>query len=394
MISWDSFMETSLKLPGIKVNREEYLKDVFKAYGNVSDFSSQSPLSLFDDKIVEKVAKASINGHLISVSGASAAAGIPGGFAMFGTVPADMAQYYYHVIIIAQKLGYLYGWPDLLDDKKQFSESSRNIITLFVGIMMGASAANKAITEIGKNLSVQVAKRIPSQALTKTAYYPIIKQIGKWIGMKVTKETFAKGAAKVVPILGGLLSGGLTYFTFKPMAKKLQAKLKEDAGSYNFYGSEDGKMNFANGNYEDAEYCDSEENNTTNSTLNLDFIKIQVLINIAKIDFELHEKEIEFISEIINDSDLNDDEKMNLLNQLHTKDIAQVDLTQLKKDELYALTLIEALSSLVKVDEIIKPMEKIYFYKIVRELGYTREDVADMFDGRSDATVVSENLSI
>ncbi len=37
------------------------------------------------------------------------------------------------------------------------------------------------------------------------------------IGVKITKKTVEKTIANAVPILGGLISGGLTYFTFQPM---------------------------------------------------------------------------------------------------------------------------------------------------------------------------------
>ena len=39
----------------------------------------------------------------------SFAAGLPGGFAMLGTIPADLMQYYAHALRIMQKLAYLYG---------------------------------------------------------------------------------------------------------------------------------------------------------------------------------------------------------------------------------------------------------------------------------------------
>lgn len=56
--------------------------------------------------------------------------------------------------------------------------------------------------------------------------YPLVKQVAKWIGVSLTKQSFAKGVSKFVPILGGVVSGGLTYYTFKPQAKKLMGKLK------------------------------------------------------------------------------------------------------------------------------------------------------------------------
>jgi hypothetical protein len=32
---------------------------------------------------------------------------------MLATVPADIAQYYYHLIVAAQKIAYIYGMADL-----------------------------------------------------------------------------------------------------------------------------------------------------------------------------------------------------------------------------------------------------------------------------------------
>lgn len=45
----------------------------------------------------------------------------------------------------------------------------------------------------------------------------------------MTKDIFAKGVGKVIPILGGAISGGLTLATFKPMSHKLQKHLSEMA---------------------------------------------------------------------------------------------------------------------------------------------------------------------
>ena len=46
----------------------------------------------------------SINYELNKVTAISAAAGIPGGFTMVGTIPADITQYMGHLLRIAQKL--------------------------------------------------------------------------------------------------------------------------------------------------------------------------------------------------------------------------------------------------------------------------------------------------
>ncbi|MFU7515722.1 hypothetical protein [Clostridium sp. HCS.1] len=52
----------------------------------------------------------------------------------------------------------------------------------------------------------------------------------------MTKDVFAKGISKVVPIVGGAVSGGLTYVTFKSCANKLKNDFKElNLSDPNFY---------------------------------------------------------------------------------------------------------------------------------------------------------------
>ena len=41
------------------------------------------------------------------------------------------------------------------------------------------------------------------------------------MGAKVTKKTVEKTITKSVPLIGGVISGGLTYVTFRPMGGKL-----------------------------------------------------------------------------------------------------------------------------------------------------------------------------
>ena len=235
--------------------------------------------------------------------------------------------------------------------------------------MLGAQAANKLIGEIAKNISTQIAKRLSQKALTKTVYYPVIKQVAKWIGVKLTKDMFAKGVSKAVPIIGGMTSGMLTFVTFKPMANKLQKELRFEMEKYC------ARCSYSENSDDIQDLPTIEVENVEDDNVNLEMIKIQACINIAKIDFELADSEIVLITDMINDSSLDDDDKMKLLEQLHSKEILNIDFTKLKGSELHSIALIENLIAVVKIDNIIKPAEKIYLFKIVHDLGFSREDI-------------------
>ena len=80
---------------------------------------------------------------------------------MAATIRGDMAKYYWHTFVLAQKLAYLYGIYDLRDEEGNLSETSQDMLTLFVGVMMGAAAANNVIKNLSKAFAEQVVKRLP-----------------------------------------------------------------------------------------------------------------------------------------------------------------------------------------------------------------------------------------
>lgn len=375
LVSWDKVMNTALSMPMVKVDRTAFLTKEFSMYDNADQLRDKRPIDLFDAEAIERAARGVINSHLTTATVTSTAAGIPGGLAMAATMPADIAQYYWHVLVVAQKLGYLYGWPDLLDDKGQITEGTRNVLTLFVGVMFGAQAANKLVGEIAKRVSLQAAKRLPQQALTKTVYYPVVKQVAKWIGVKMTKDTFGRGVGKAIPILGGVLSGAITAFSFKPMAEKLQKHLREEMPMMRSLNE---NVFFDESNIEDATF---EEQDMKEAPENLEKIKIQACINIAKIDFDFSQEEKDFITEMIDNSDeLRNREKKELLEQLNDEKLVDIDFNRLRGNILYATALLESLIAVVKVDNIVRPAEKIYLFKIAHDLGFDKETIKEMLD--------------
>ena len=372
---WDKVMNGALKMPMVKVDRTAFLTKEFSMYNNADQLRDKRPIDLFDAEAIERAARGVINSHLTTATVTSTAAGIPGGPAMAATMPADIAQYYWHVLVVAQKLGYLYGWPDLLDDKGQITEGTRNVLTLFVGVMFGAQAASKLVGEIAKQVSLQAAKRLPQQALTKTVYYPVVKQVAKWIGVKMTKDTFGRSVGKAIPILGGVLSGAITAFSFKPMAEKLQKHLREEMPMMRSLNE---NVFFDENNIEDVAF---EEQDLQETPENLEKIKIQACINIAKIDFDFSQEEKDFITEMIDNSDeLRNREKKELLEQLNDEKLVDIDFNRLRGNILYATALLESLIAVVKVDNIVRPAEKIYLFKIAHDLGFDKDTIKEMLD--------------
>ena len=222
-----------LRIPGIKIKREAFLrKELFKRYPQeVIDIAvAESPMKAkIPVKEIDKIADEVIKFERNCVSGISAALGVPGGWAMVATIPADIAQYYGYLLRATQKLLYLYGFPeiDTEEEGNKFDDGTMNTLIICFGVMYGTAGANNALKAMAKALGVGVEKQLLKKALTKGTIYPIVKSVAKWFGVKMTKEVFAGFFKKAIPIVGGILGGGITYLSFKPCCEKLKKSLQD-----------------------------------------------------------------------------------------------------------------------------------------------------------------------
>ena len=147
---------------------------------------------------------------------------------MAATIPADLTQFYVHVLRIAQKLAYLYGWDELFSENGMDDGTEQTLI-LFIGVMSGVQMAQAALNKVAANAAPKIGAKIVAKPLTKGAIYPIVKKVAGYLGVKMTKDVFGKGVSKIIPGVGAATSGLLTWATFKPMAKKLKKYLSEVA---------------------------------------------------------------------------------------------------------------------------------------------------------------------
>jgi hypothetical protein len=138
------------------------------------------------------------------------------------TRKVEKVAHYAHVLRVVQKIAYLYSWPGLFDENGEIDEGTKSMLTLFLGIMSGAEMAGQGVNNLAKGLAAGVAKKLPQKALTKGTVYPIVKKVAGYLGVQMSKQTFSKEVSEAVPIIGGAVSGSLTFATFRPMSAKLR----------------------------------------------------------------------------------------------------------------------------------------------------------------------------
>lgn len=226
-----AFLKKVMRLKGVAIERDHFLRSEFRKRGvsgeRVELAISTSPAAAgMDSGLVDSIAMDVIDFETKKSSVLSFSAGLPGGLAMLGTIPADVTQYYVHAIRIMQKLAYLYGWQSFIDDCDEMDDETLAAFALLLAVMVGVSGANSALTAFSKTVQSNVAKKVANKALMNTSYYPIIKKVLTGIGVKVTKSSFGDAVSKVVPVIGGFVSGGLTFFSLKNGSKRLAVELR------------------------------------------------------------------------------------------------------------------------------------------------------------------------
>lgn len=227
---FEMVLHSAMELPGIRINRADFLRKELSKYFEsdvvekaIKTNPAQAGISV---KNLDRISQNCIAFETTKVTALSAASGIPGGFALAATVPADIVQYFGHIMRILQKLVYLYGWSDLFRNGNDgFDDETSNQLILFIGIMFGVNAANAVITKISYSAAAKVEKALLNKALTKGTIYPIVRKISSKIGVKMTTGIFSKSVSKAIPIIGAVASGGLTLSTFLPMSNRLKKYL-------------------------------------------------------------------------------------------------------------------------------------------------------------------------
>ena len=226
------FLKKVVRFPGVRINRDEFLRQELtklRASEEVIERALATSPALAGVPLLalDTLADETITYETNKSAALSFAAGLPGGFAMLGTIPADLMQYYAHALRIMQKLAYLYGWRDLLADVDEDDEML-GVLAGFFGVMLGVGGAAQSLTAFAR-IAAKTAyqKHVTKRALMSITWYPVVKYSLRVIGINITKSSFTKGASKIVPVIGGFVSSGLTFMALQTQSARLKGHLRE-----------------------------------------------------------------------------------------------------------------------------------------------------------------------
>src|SRR5438132_13930583 len=143
---WNSVLRTALALPGAKVDRKAFLrkalsKHVTEKVLQSAIYTSPAKAGVSKDTI-RRIATANIKWHRAGVSTLSFASGLPGGWWIAGTVPVDLTQFFWHVLVMFQKLPYLSACLKLSTEDSKPELNTETLLTrpFFFGPMLAADS--------------------------------------------------------------------------------------------------------------------------------------------------------------------------------------------------------------------------------------------------------------
>lgn len=239
-ISMDDVIRQVLKIPFVKINRSKFLKkELVKYYPEtiINQAIQHNPAYAgIERKHINRIAKKVINYETRRVTTLSLMSGVPGGNKLVVSVSADVIQSFVFILRVIQKLSYLYGFEEFYLNEDKIDPNTMRQLKIFIGIMFGVRGASTSLRVASETVTHKISKSATKAIMNYKTSLPIVDNMTYLVGERMINQIFLKGVSKVIPIAGGIVTGGLTYASFKLYAHKLKNDFKKlDLSDPNYY---------------------------------------------------------------------------------------------------------------------------------------------------------------
>lgn len=219
---------------------------------------------------------------------------------------------------------------------------------LILGVLLG-SVGNGAIALVTIHGGKVMAKRVGARALQNIVHI---------LGGRILQKTATSMAAKWVPLAGAVaMATWSKYSTHKIGEKAIEIFSREIS-------------------FVDEDIIDIEIQEISPAIPEPILIaKIGTLINLMKIDGVKHDLELKHIKMIINNSDLSNSTKANLLTSSISEELIAVNYDIFKENNENALNLIIDLIALAHKDGVVHIAEEHFIRQIAEKIGFTSDEL-------------------
>jgi len=198
----------------LDINPQDVLNDA-RAYGlkvtTLKDLMEQQHNYVFIEKLMGKYA--TLAASYCALSGATS--GVGGVFTTMTLAGVDIANMAAQLYRLSQKMAILNGF----DIENMIHEEKAHLIYLQA---LGFDAVAQATirTQVAKAAAVNVSKPGPAANVT----IRLVMEVAKLLGGPLSKAQ----AAKLVPLIGAIIGGGVNYIYAKHVSEKMISEYKSD----------------------------------------------------------------------------------------------------------------------------------------------------------------------
>lgn len=227
------FLTKIIRMRGVRISRSAYLTQQLRRIdatdATITSAIESTPIQAGISRVtLDRIGVSAIRAETNKSAALSFVTGMPGGFAMFASIPADVTQYYVHTFRVMQELAYLYGWREFLNGQDEVDEEALGQLTMFLGVMMGVSGAQAGLSSFATQVAGPVIQdQISKRVISKTAWRTPMKRVLRQVGIRVTRASLARSVTKVVPVVSGAVAGGMTFVSLRGQGERLRIHLRE-----------------------------------------------------------------------------------------------------------------------------------------------------------------------
>lgn len=273
---------------------------------------------------------------------------IPGPLGMLAVLP-EIVLIIKNQVEMVYDIGVAYGY------KKQLSPG---LLASVVGYALGAGTLGL--------LALHGQK-----VLVKRASLRVMQKLVKLMAGKVSQRLLKSMVGKWVPLAGAVALAAWSKYSTHAVAKKavsiFEKELDFDDDEVGIEAYVDDKPSLETGN-----------SSGTGVNNRIEKTKIESLINLMRIDGEIKPEEQEFIGLVIEDSNVSDAEKLELIGKMNQSDKVQVDYSEIKKSPDDAVSLIIDLVALSKQDGDFHISEKMFIKQVGKMVGMSQDDLSEV----------------
>lgn len=308
-----------------------------------SGYFAKNPDKIPDKKSVPSI----INSYSVTNAAISGGASlIPGPWGMVAVIP-EIAAVIRNQLAMIYDIGMAYGKSKVLNKE------------LLAGILitaMGASAGSLLIMQGSKVLVKRVALRV---------FQRIIALLAGKITQQALKSTISKWLPIVGPAAMAIWSNYLTQQVGKKAIEIFEKEIVLSEETIEEVPPEIESLSVRTANI----------SHSSTASISPDLSKVQTLINLIKVDGTIKAEEYEYAQTIINNADLTENEKANLMQAIDKSGKFVVDYSAFASSPDDAIGLLVDMVTLAKRDGTFHITEKMFVKQVGKLLGFSDDDI-------------------